>query len=244
MLREMSTSHGRAPGGYLWAIVEPLGAVAILTVAFSLMLRAPPLGSSFALFYATGYLPFALFMALSMRLAHAIRFSRPLLVYPRVSYIDALAARGLLATFTQLFVMALVLAGIHLVEKLNPLLDPEAIILSALMAVALGAGVGIANCFAFSMSAVWESVWHIAMRPLILISGVLYLPEDLPDTAASWLWWNPLVHVAAVLRRGFYASYDAADAAPLYVFGVATAFATLGLIALQGHHRYIVNECR
>ena len=244
MLREMSTSHGRAPGGYLWAVVEPLGAVAILTLAFSLMLRAPPIGSSFALFYATGYLPFALFMSLSMRMALAIRFSRPLLAYPRVSYIDALVARGLLASFTQVFVMVLVLTGIHVVEDLHLLLDPEPMILAVSMAIALGMGVGIANCFAFSMSPVWESVWQIAMRPLILISGVLYLPENLPDAAASWLWWNPLVHISAVLRQGFYASYDAPDASPLYVFSIATAFGTLGLIALHGHHRYILNECR
>lgn len=242
VLREISARHGRTPGGYLWALLEPLGAIALLTVAFSLMLRAPPLGGSFALFYATGYLPFALFMALSMRVALAIRFSRPLLAYPRVSYLDALIARGLLALLTQITLTGVVLGALLVIEGLPGLFDPAAIALALAMGVALGAGVGIMNCFAFSMSPVWESAWQIAMRPLILVSGVLYLPEDLPAPAADWLWWNPLVHVTAMMRRGFYASYDAQDAAPAYVFGLSAALAALGLIALRGHHRHIVNE--
>ena len=54
MMREMATTYGRSPGGYLWALVEPIGAVAILTLLFSLAFPAPPMGKSFGLFYATG----------------------------------------------------------------------------------------------------------------------------------------------------------------------------------------------
>ena len=31
MLREMSARYGRSPGGYLWALLEPLGAILILS---------------------------------------------------------------------------------------------------------------------------------------------------------------------------------------------------------------------
>ena len=57
MVREMGTTFGRSWGGYFWAIAEPLGGILLLSLAFGLALRTPPLGSSFMLFYATGYIP-------------------------------------------------------------------------------------------------------------------------------------------------------------------------------------------
>ena len=46
VIREMTTSYGRSPGGYIWAILEPVGAVMILSIGFS-RLRQPTLGTSF-----------------------------------------------------------------------------------------------------------------------------------------------------------------------------------------------------
>ena len=57
VVREMSTRFGRSWGGYLWAIVEPVGGILLLTFIFSLALRKPPLGTNFALFYASGMVP-------------------------------------------------------------------------------------------------------------------------------------------------------------------------------------------
>lgn len=49
MLREMSTRYGRTPGGYIWAILEPLGMIIILGLAFALLVRVPAMGTSFLL---------------------------------------------------------------------------------------------------------------------------------------------------------------------------------------------------
>lgn len=82
MLREMVTTYGRSPGGYIWAIVEPVAAIALLSFVFSIAFRSPPLGDNFPLFYASAYLPFMLFLDVNNKLATAIKFSRPLLAYP------------------------------------------------------------------------------------------------------------------------------------------------------------------
>ena len=63
----MSTRFGRSYGGYVWAIAEPLGGILLLNIAFSLTLRHPPLGTNFALFYATGIIPFFLFTGVAQR---------------------------------------------------------------------------------------------------------------------------------------------------------------------------------
>ena len=67
VVREMGAKFGRSAGGYLWAIAEPLGGIVLLAIAFSLALRAPPSGTSFILFYATGTVPFSMFSTMARR---------------------------------------------------------------------------------------------------------------------------------------------------------------------------------
>ena len=43
VLREMSATYGRSPGGYVWAVVQPIGMILFLSVGFSLLVRSPSL---------------------------------------------------------------------------------------------------------------------------------------------------------------------------------------------------------
>lgn len=242
MLREMATTYGRSPGGYIWAVLEPVGAIAILSLAFSLLLRSPSLGTNFLLFYATGYLPFSLYISLSVKISQAIRFSRPLLAYPSVTYTDAIIARLLLTLLTQVMVFYIIMTGIHLVYDVRTVLDLPAILLAFSMATALGLGVGVMNCFLMSIMPVWENIWQIVNRPLFLLSMVLYIYEDMPSYVQNYLWYNPVGHMTGVMRTGFYPTYDATYVSVTYVFGVAAVLITAGLILLGRYHRLILNE--
>ena len=57
------------------------------------MLRSPPLGNSFILFYATGVIPFRLYAAMANQVAGAISSNRGLLAYPVVNPLDAVFAQ-------------------------------------------------------------------------------------------------------------------------------------------------------
>ena len=109
ILREMTTSYGRSPGGYIWAVAEPVVGIALLTFIFSLAFHAPPVGPSFALFYASGLVPFLVYVDISNKISQSVNFSAPLLTYPRVTIIDAVLARALLNIATQALVMSLIL---------------------------------------------------------------------------------------------------------------------------------------
>ena len=69
ILREMATTYGRSAGGYIWAILEPVLGVALLSAVFSMALQHPGLGTNFPLFYATGFLPFAMFNDVANKVA-------------------------------------------------------------------------------------------------------------------------------------------------------------------------------
>lgn len=236
-LREMATTYGRSPGGYLWAVLEPVGGIALLTLAFSAVLRAPGLGRNFALYYATGMLPFMTFMAVSNRVARALSFSRQLLAYPAVSWLDAVLARFLLTALTEFMVTFLVLAGILLAFDTRVIPDWPVIGRAMLLAALTGLGVGALNCHLMTRWPLWQNIWGVLMRPMFLISGVFFLYESVPEPFRSWLWFNPLLHVTGLMRRGFYAGYEAAHVSELYVTGLAGLCLLAGLMLLRRSSR-------
>jgi len=194
------------------------------------------------LFYATGYLPFSLFNQTASKVSKSIRYSRQLLNYPGVRYTDAILARFLLNFLTHMMVFYIVMTGTYLVFDLTPFLDPPAIVLSFALAGLLGLGVGAANCFLMSMFPLWDSLWSILTRPLFLLSTVLYTFEQVPAAYQDVVWYNPLVHIVGLMRRGFYPTYDAPYVAPLYVLGISLVLLGFGLVFLNRYYREILNQ--
>ncbi len=230
VLREMATTYGRSPGGYLWAVLEPVAAIALLSFAFSLAFHAPSLGASFPFFYATAYLPYMLFHDVSAKTAQAIRFSRPLLNFNAVSWIDVLLARFALNLFTHLVVGAVVIGAMLVLFETRAAPDMAVIFVATTMAAALALGVGVLNAFLFLAFPAWERLWTIVTRPLFIISGVFFLFEDVPSDLRDVLWFNPLFHVTGFMRAGFYANYEASYVAVSFVFGVSAGLLVLGLL--------------
>jgi len=241
MLREMNTTYGRSPGGYLWEIVQPVAGIAVLAAVFSAGFRSPPIGTNFAIFYATGILPFFLFTTVGGKLAQSLNFSKQLLAYPSITYIDALLGRFILNALTQLMVGYIVLAGLLALYETRTTLELDKIALAYAMVAALSLGVGTMNCFLTSMFPIWQQVWSIVTRPLVIVSGVIFLYDSFPEPYRSYLWYNPLVHVTGEMRAAFYVSYEAPYVSPLYVFALSLVLLMLGLLFLRRYHRDILN---
>lgn len=237
MLREMATSHGRSAGGYLWAIAEPVGGIVLLTLIFSVGFRAPPLGTNFAIFYATGVVPFMAYLDMSNKVAGSIRYSKSLLTYPAVTFMDALLARILFSVITQAMVAVLIFTGILLM--LDTRTDPQIlqIALAFAMTILIASAVGVMNCFLFEAFTWWQSVWSILMRPLLLVSCIFFLFDTIPLPYRDWLWWNPLVHVVGQMRQAFYPNYNGDYVSYAYVFGLGLGLFALGLALLLRYHR-------
>ncbi|WP_210528731.1 ABC transporter permease [Rubellimicrobium arenae] len=241
ILREMTTTYGRKPGGYVWSILEPIAGIALMSWIFTTLgLRHPGLGTNFAMFYATGLLPYYVFVNVSSKLAQSLSYSKQLLAYPRVTVMDALIARYFVNLLTQLLVAYLVLAWIKVFLDTGTDLILGHVLLGFVMAAVLAAGVGTLNCFLTSMFQFWGSIWSVLMRPLMLLSGVVVVVDATPPNWRDYLVWNPLVHVVAETRSGFYHGYQPDYVSPAYVFGVALVTGVLGLLFLWRYHRDIL----
>jgi capsular polysaccharide transport system permease protein len=218
-------------------ILEPVAGIVLLTLLFMLISRTPPLGTNFPLFYATGMLPFTMYITLSGNIANAVSFSKALLTYPAVSFMDALLARFFLTAITQLLVMALVLGSIIVLYDLKLVISWGPVIAAIGMVLALSLSVGVANCYLFERFPLWRNFWNIMNRPLFLLSGVIFLPEMLPKAAMQYFVWNPLIHPIGMLRRGFYPTYDALYVSPVYVCVFSLLVGMVGLWFLLRYHK-------
>ena len=242
VLRGMGTRNNRSAGGYLWVILQPLGSTLLIAVAFSLMLRSPPLGSSFILFYATGTIPFRLYSAMASAVAGAINANRGLLAYPVVNPLDAVFAQFVLGFMTDALVAVGILGGIALFTDADINLDLAPAAGAFILAALVGLGVGTVNCVLFGFFPTWKNVWSVLSRPLFLMSGILYLYDSVPTAFQPLLWWNPMVHVIGLMRSGFYGSYDPAYVSVPYVLGVAGTLFLVGGWLLRRHASFLIEQ--
>jgi capsular polysaccharide transport system permease protein len=241
MLREMSTRYGRTPGGYLWAVVEPLGMILILGFVWSLLVKVPSLGTSFILFKATGMLILQLCMTISNQVGRAMIFSKPLLFYPRVTWLDAVFARFMLNGLVTVVVGTIILAGIIMVEGIRTPLAWGPILVAVTLTAAMGLGLGLLNCYLFQRIPVWEQIWAILTRPLFLISGVVVLYEEMPGIAQNILWYNPVLHLTGIMRDGFYPLYRPDYISYTYIGLWVLVPMLIGLLLMRQYHRDLLN---
>ncbi|SLN56809.1 Polysialic acid transport protein KpsM [Roseivivax jejudonensis] len=241
MLREMSTTYGRSPMGYLWAILEPVAGIGLLTLVFATGFRSPAIGTNFAIFFASGVLPFFAYMDLQNKIAMAQRFSKPLLAYPGVTFMDTIIARAILNAITQTLIGICLFTGIIVLYDLDMILDVPDMAMSYAMAFALGISVGTLNSYFLTIYPIWERVWAILNRPLFLISCIIFLYDQIPMPYRDWLWWNPIVHIVGVSRDGVYATYDASYVSKLYVFAICAVCFAVGLVLLRRYNRDMIN---
>ncbi len=242
MLREMSTRYGRSPGGYSWALLEPVGAIIVMAVGFGLMFSGPPLGSDFLLFYATGYMPFSLYQSVANTTARSLSFSRPLLTYPAVTWIDALLARFILNTLTGVLVTIIIFWGILAVSETTTILDLPTIALAMGLSALLGLGLGTMNCYLGARIEVWDIAWSILSRPLFIVSGVFFIYEGVPAAAQQVLYYLPWMHITGLTRAGFYPTYRPEYVSVLYVLLWSLLPLCFGLLLLRRYHKDLLNR--
>lgn len=236
VLREVESRDARTSLGFLWAFIEPIGVIILMSVVFSLVMRSPPLGTNFPLFYLSGMLPYGIYAEMARKTSSALRFSRSLLGFPAVTPLDAIFARFLLNFFVNIVVFVILALIIIWMYDLTVHIDMIRACQSLLIAGALGLGFGCMNTVLFMASPTYETIWGLLTRPLMIASGVLILIDAVPQPYQSWLWWNPVGHVVSMMHEAMYSTYERSDLSVMYPLFLAMGAFTIGMITL---HRYI-----
>jgi capsular polysaccharide transport system permease protein len=229
MLRELKTRFGRNKFGYLWALIEPMAYIAIFVGIRTFTRDHIPFGQDFALFIVSGVLTVRTFTAIASRGLGAITANRALLAYPPVKPLDLVVARAILESLTMGVIWMVFLV------VLSATSDSKVIFHHALFAQAFAAmlylsfSVSLLNATLAARYPSWERLWGLTRLPLLILSGVFFVPSLMPPWVQSVLFWNPVLHCVEWIRTGMYQTY-----APLldigYLLGFSTFTLCLGLI--------------
>src|SRR5262249_1807758 len=108
------------------------------------------------------------------------------------------------------------------------------------LAILIGVGVGIINLVIIAYFHNWMTFFGFLSTPLWFLSGIFFLPEQVPEPFRNYLLYNPLIHVILIFRMGFYHDFRPALLDTPYVVGFAVLVFALGLAAMRVAHRQVL----
>lgn len=207
VLRESRTRFGRSRIGYAWAVIEPAAWVFLFVFLHSLIAEYPPFGQSSFLFFAAGVLTYRLYSSLANRISSAITANAALLTYPVVRPFDTIVARMVLESATLLVVMLGAWFVIFLAEDIQVVHHPTTLIAAILATILFGAALGTFNAVVSALVPAWDRIFGILSMPIMVTSGMFYVPNQLPPVVLDILRWQPVLNAIEWFRTGIYLDY-------------------------------------
>jgi capsular polysaccharide transport system permease protein len=231
MLRDIKTRFGGSEWGFLIAIAWPLSHVLMLLAINVGLGRIAPFGDSAALWFATGVVPFMAFNYMSRFIMMGIVLNRPLLAFPVVKITDILFARALVEVLNAGLVILIIFAifwayGIDFMP-----IDVVQAALALLAMMLLGLGFGVINGIVAAASPFWMTGYALSMILFWVASGVLFVPDALPEAIRTPLSYVPMLQGVEWMRSAYYQGYGASilDKSYLVAFGAITLCVGLAL---------------
>ncbi|MFG1272061.1 ABC transporter permease [Xanthobacter flavus] len=208
IMRDLQTRFGTGYFGFLLGLIMPLGHLTIAIGVTTLLGRPTPLGTDTPIFLMTGVLPFILWLYGHRQIMLTLLQNRPLLYFPGVDIFDLFAARIVIEVVSGTLVVLIVLATLAILgHELNVANWPEFIyglVRAWLMGVATGL---IFGCLATLWGA--TIIAGNILGPLLWVaSGVLFLPDGLPEKLRNFLSFNPLCQIVDGVRIAYFSEYS------------------------------------
>jgi capsular polysaccharide transport system permease protein len=238
MLRFMRTKFFGNGFGYMVAVAWPLTHILIIVAIYGIAGRAAPYGNSTVLFIATGVVPFQTFNYVARFMMLNLARSRALLGFPEVKVLDMLFASALLEIMSAccVVIVFLMIAWFAGIDALPRDIVQAAYALGACML--LGLGFGILNGVIALAFPPWLTGYILISIILWASSGVVFVPDALPEIARDILAYNPVLQVIEWMRSAYYEGYGGLILDRTYVLSFIVVTIFLGLIferAVRGH---------
>lgn len=237
---ELNIRFNHPIAGLFWLFLEPIVFLLCLSACLMVLNVRPPLGESTILFYATGFLPLHVWLSL----VHVVGRSR-ILFENRPKFrpiqiewflISRSALNGPLSMFAILIQFMLI---VMCVTDANASMLFDITIWLCVLTLS-GIGFGVFHCAMMQRIVFWEVMWSIAARLMVVISGVFFLIDGLPERLAQVLSWNPLVHIIQGFRQAVFPYYQP-QSSMIYVLLFSLSALAFGSAVLAATDR---EECR
>ncbi|TXN60961.1 ABC transporter permease [Methylobacterium sp. WL6] len=204
LLRDMRSRFGGSYFGYAVVVLWPVLHVFMLVLIFVLRGVPAPIGDNRSLFFASGAVPVLAFQYISREVMKAVMANKPLTYYPQVKLFDVILARILVEIVTG-FLGLLTIFAVLIVAGIDPVpQDPFTAMCGYVTAIILGIGIGTINVSIVAFFPAWIIGFILFTIIIYTTSGVMFLPNLLPEQVYYYLKFNPAVQVIEWVRLGYY----------------------------------------
>lgn len=222
IFREAAIRFGSSPISYVWTLIEPGILIAILLLArVYIRTMNPAFGDSSMVFLLTGVVALRACRNIINRGGKAITTNRSLFDFGAVKPVDAVIAKTILEFTIWLIILACFFTGVSRIMGQVVITNFQGFVLALLLILYFCLAMSIFNATVGALVPIWQSIWKMMAMPLMITSGVLYVPAEMPPEFLSVIIWNPFLHCVEALRSNSYLDYLSVYD-PYYLMGFAT----------------------
>lgn len=208
IFREAAMKFGSGPMGYLWTLIEPAVFVGImLLMRVYVRDMAPSFGDSSLLFLLTGVLTFRLTRAIINKGGRAIIGNRTMFAFGAVKPPDVVIARTVMEFTLWLLVLALFFFGVGRVINETVITNFQGFVIALLAIFYFCLAGSMFNATVGALVPVWRTIWKLLSMPMLFISGVIYVPSEMPPEVQNIIYWSPFLHCIEGIRQNSYLDY-------------------------------------
>jgi capsular polysaccharide transport system permease protein len=230
MMRDIRTRYFGNSWGFLIAVLWPLSHIFLLVIINTTVGRAAPFGESTALWYATGVLPFMVFNYSARFISMGPALNKELMVYPVVKLNDILISRAIIESLNATCIIILTMI-ILVFFGVNPIPTyPVEAFLALGANLLLGVGFGVINAIITCAMPGWLTGYALFSIVMWIASGVLFIPDALPEQFRYYLSFNPSLHGVQWMRSAFYEGYGTVVLDKTYMIQFSIVCLLFGLI--------------
>jgi capsular polysaccharide transport system permease protein len=230
-IREVRLRNSKHAFSQLFDLLEALVFILAHWVIFTFLHRSLLIGDSLLLFITTGIFPVLFFRTMSIRAASAIAAAKSVTTIPYIEALDYSIARVFVEfiSFAVMFIFFFAMIAAFGLSKFAIPYNPVAIMQFGILIAIFAFGVGLINAFVIALFPVWKFIWGMVSRVQIFFSAVFFIPEYMVPQVKEILAYNPIMHLVALFRMGFYPTYPTHLFSMSYIAGWSCAVLVLGL---------------
>ena len=239
VLREARSRFGERRFGAVWALLEPICHLLILSVLFSLIRGRTVTGIDYPLFVLVGLAPFLLFRNTALRLMDSPRENRSLFAYKQIHPLDTFVARVIVEACISATVYSILIFGFAWFDFDVSVKAPIEWILTISLGLLFAFGLGMLLALIAHAIPGSKTIIRMAFFPLYFISGVLIPAAYLPQGLLPILLLNPFLHLLELIRSEIFPHYTPVDGVSIeYVLTITVVllFSSLGIYRARRLH--------
>lgn len=229
MLRDIKTRFGATYFGFVAGLMIPLAHVGIILSVYVLLGRRAPIGTDVTLYLTTAILPFVIWSYTHQKIIQSFGQNKVLTSFPIVKLPDIMISRALVELLASALVAVVVAVTLTIIGYDLFIFDKARFLYALFLAHSLGVSTG----FIFGiLSIIWPFLIIVGFVTIPLYwvtSGVLFIPDAVPEQIRVAVSVFPLSHIVDYARTAFYASYLSDYANLLYVNLIIIANLLTGL---------------